>query len=113
MRFYRLVGAKVRHARIKAGFSQAVLAKQVGLTRSSVANLEAARQRTSLYHFVLISQALGAKLDALLPSEPKSYDSQLESSLQNELADSPESIQDFVLGAVARLNNNVKTEIQQ
>jgi transcriptional regulator with XRE-family HTH domain len=111
--FYRLVGAKVRSARIEAGLSQATLAEQVGLTRSSMANLEAARQRTSLYHFVLISRALGVEVSSLLPNDPSPLDSQLESSLKNELADSPETTQDFVLGAVARLNSNAKTEINQ
>lgn len=109
--FYRRVGAKVRSARIEAGLSQAALAEQVGLTRSSMANLEAARQRTSLYHFVLISRALGVEVSALLPDNPSPVDSRFESSLKNELADSPETIQDFVLGAVARLNSNAKTEI--
>ena len=113
LQFYKLVGAKVRSARNAAGLSQAHLAEHVGLTRSSVANLEAARQRTSLYHFVLISRALGAPVSELLPDEPSPYDSQLTSSLQNELADSPESTQEFVRGAVARLqSSSAKDEIQ-
>lgn len=111
LRFYKLVGAKVRSARIAARLSQALLAEQVGLTRSSVANLEAARQRTSLYHFVLISRALMAEVGELLPDEPSSHDSQLTSSLQDELADEPETIQEFVRGAVARLQSTTKTEI--
>ena len=114
LHFYKLVGAKVRSARIEAGLSQATLAGQVGLTRSSVANLEAARQRTSLYHFVLISRALGAEVSELLPDEPGTYDSQLMSSLQNELADLPETAQEFVRGAVARLHSSsAKTEVPQ
>ena len=111
--FYRLVGAKVRSARIEAGLSQAALAEHVGLTRSSMANLEAARQRTSLYHFVLISRTLGAEVSTLLPDNPNPLDSQLESSLKSELADSPETTQDFVLGAVARLSSNAKIEKPQ
>ena len=111
--FYRLVGAKVRSARIEAGLSQAALAEQVGLTRSSMANLEAARQRTSLYHFVLIARALGTEASRLLPDNPNLLDSRLESSLKNELADSPETTQDFVLGAVARLSSTSKAETSQ
>ena len=110
-RFYKLVGAKVRAARIAAGLSQALLAEQVGLTRSSVANLEAARQRTSLYHFVLISRALGAEVSELLPGEPNPNTSQFASSLQNELADEPETIREFVRGAVARLQSSAKIEM--
>src|ERR1700722_5289322 len=84
LNFYRLVGDKVRSARIAAGLSQALLAEQVGLTRSSVANLEAARQRTSLYHFVLIAHALKTEVSELLPGEPNPNTSQFASSLQNE-----------------------------
>jgi len=114
LRFYKLVGAKVRSARIVAGLSQALLAEQVGLTRSSVANLEAARQRTSLYHFVLISRALGAEVSQLLPDEPNSQDSAFTSNLQDELADEPETIQEFVRGAVARLqSSSTKAETPQ
>lgn len=102
----------MRSARIEAGLSQAALAEQVGLTRSSVANLEAARQRTSLFHFVLISRALGTEVSELLPGEPRPYDSEFTSSLQNELADSPETAQEFVRAAVARLHSSsAKSEI--
>ena len=110
--FYKLVGGKVRTARIAAGLSQALLAERVGLTRSSVANLEAARQRTSLYHFVLISRALKAEVSQLLPDEQEPQESRLTSSLQSELADSPESIQEFVRGAVARLQGSGNPETE-
>jgi transcriptional regulator with XRE-family HTH domain len=113
--FYTLVGAKVRSARIAAGLTQALLADRVGLTRSSVANLEAARQRTSLYHFVLISRALKTEVCELLPDEQEPQESRLTSNLQSELADSPETTQEFVRGAVARLqgSDSPETEIKQ
>jgi transcriptional regulator with XRE-family HTH domain len=114
LHFYKLVGAKVRSARIASGVSQALLAEQVGLTRSSVANLEAARQRTSLYHFVLISRALRTDVSRLLPDEPNHHESHVSPNLQNELFDSPETAQEFVRGAVARLRSSggLKTEKQ-
>lgn len=104
--FYRLVGDKVRSARIAAGLSQALLAEQVGLTRSSVANLEAARQRTSLYHFVLIAHALKTDVDKLLPDEPIPYEGNVASDLKEQLAGLPESAHEFVRGAVARLQHS-------
>jgi transcriptional regulator with XRE-family HTH domain len=106
LKFYKLVGDKVRLARLAAGLSQALLAEQVGLTRSSVANLEAARQRTSLYHFVLIARALKTDVGKLLPSEPSQYDPNLTSDLSDKLSDLPESAQEFVRGAVARLQSS-------
>jgi transcriptional regulator with XRE-family HTH domain len=110
--FYRLVGDRVRSARIAAGLSQALLAERVGLTRSSVANLEAARQRTSLYHFVLISRALKVDVGQLLPDEQGPQGSRFTSNLQNELADSPETAQEFVRGAVARLQGSGSPETE-
>ena|SRR3984957_5331211 len=106
LQFYTLVGDKVRSARIAAGLSQALLAEQVGLTRSSVANLEAARQRTSLYHFVLIARALKTDVCELLPDESNQDAVDLTSHLADRLSDLPESAQEFIRGAVARLQND-------
>jgi transcriptional regulator with XRE-family HTH domain len=113
-RFYATVGSKVRSARIAAKLSQADLASQVGLTRSSVANLEAARQRTSLYHFVLISRVLKADVAELLPDVPKlSSEAHISPNVARELANSPESAQDFVRGAVAKLRDSERQDTQE
>lgn len=108
--FYRAIGAKVRSARIAAQLSQADLAARVGLTRSSVANLEAARQRTSLYHFVLISKALETDIADLLPPSSRVHGSYITQSVARKLANSPETAQHFVRGAVARLHGNGSIE---
>ena len=110
LNFYRLVGDKVRSARIAAGLSQALLAEQVGLTRSSVANLEAARQRTSLYHFVLIAHALKTNVSELLPDDPNPNEANFAPDLQDRITDLPQSAQEFIRGAVARLQNNGGTK---
>lgn len=104
--FYKAVGQKVRFARVAAGMSQALLASHVGLTRSSVANLEAARQHISLYHFILISHALNTTIDDLLPLSPRVDGSPLPENLENELANSPTTARTFVRGAVARLHSS-------
>src|SRR5260370_29490164 len=93
-RFYATVGSKVRSARLAAKISQASLASQVGLTRSSVANLEAARQRTSLYHFVLISRALKADVNELLPEFSSAPgEAHISADVARELANSPVTAQ--------------------
>jgi transcriptional regulator with XRE-family HTH domain len=111
--FYSVVGAKVRSARIEARISQAELAAQVGLTRSSVANLEAARQRTSLYHFVLISRVLNTDVNNLLPVFAIDAESDFSPHWVRELANSPESAQHFVRGAVARLRSKSSLELEE
>lgn len=45
---YRQFGAKLESLRIALGLSQLELAKRVGLTRTSVCNIEAGRQRILL-----------------------------------------------------------------
>jgi transcriptional regulator with XRE-family HTH domain len=102
--FYALVGSKVRSARVAAEISQEFLASKVGLTRSSVANLEAGRQRIALHLFAAIAQALNKDTCELLPERSQSHRAPIISDLQDELADSPESMQSFVRGAVARLD---------
>jgi transcriptional regulator with XRE-family HTH domain len=108
--FYRHVGSKVRSARLAAGISQTLLASRIGLTRSSITNIEAARQRVPLYHFVLISRALNREMSELLPENPEFEDSGISAVIEGELADSPETIRDFVHGAVARLRDEPEIE---
>lgn len=110
--FYALAGAKVRSARLAADISQEILAQQVGLTRSSVANFEAGRQRIALHLFVSIAYALNKDVCELLPEKAKTHDSTILTNLQDELANSPESARNFVRGAVARLGANPDTEEQ-
>jgi transcriptional regulator with XRE-family HTH domain len=68
---YVEIGARVRGARKQRGWSQADLAHAVNLTRSSIANLEAGRQRSLIHVALLIAQALGVPVDTLLPSGPE------------------------------------------
>lgn len=46
---YRLMGAKIEQLRNVLGWSQEDLAKKVGLTRGSIANIEAGKQRILLH----------------------------------------------------------------
>jgi transcriptional regulator with XRE-family HTH domain len=101
--FYIGVGAKVRSARTAAKLSQSMLARRIGFTRSSIANLEAGRQRVALHLFVSIAQALDIEPAKLLPETPLpgAFDSLHD--LNAHLADTPETTQKFVQEAVAQL----------
>jgi len=66
-RFYATVGSRVRRARAGRGMSQAALAMKIGFTRSSVANLEAGRQRIALHLLVQIARALDCQPATLIP----------------------------------------------
>ncbi len=65
--FYSHVGGQLRTLREGAGLKQDELAAQVGLSRASIANLEAGKQAVPLHLFVAISQALGTEVSHLLP----------------------------------------------
>lgn len=67
---YRFVGSEIRRRRERQGKTQDELALRIGLSRASVANLEAGRQAVPLHHLVEIATALGASAAHLLPQEP-------------------------------------------
>jgi hypothetical protein len=57
-----------------------------------------------LHLFAAIARALNKDACELLPERSQSHRASMISDLQEELADSPESMQSFVRGAVARLD---------
>lgn len=72
---YAEFGRRVKAARLDAGLTQARLAEAIGLTRTSVANIEAGRQRTLLEAAYRIADAVGRTPHSLLP-EPAALRSQ-------------------------------------
>jgi DNA-binding XRE family transcriptional regulator len=70
---YRLLGEAVARRRKLSGMTQADLAKVVGLSRASIANIEVGRQKMLVHQAYALADAL--KLDhvgQLLPLPPKS-----------------------------------------
>lgn len=66
---YRELGRRIRLARERnsEGLSQDALAKQLGISRASVVNIEAGRQRAPLHLLWQIAQLLGTDLTSLIP----------------------------------------------
>lgn len=65
--FYRELGERIRQARSAKRVSQQDLAVSTGLTRTSIANVEAGRQRLPVDRLFDISIALGVDAASLLP----------------------------------------------
>lgn len=65
-RFYKQLGERIRTARGK-GLSQEALGAAVGLTRTSISNIEKGRQRMLLHTFVDLATALKVDPQKLLP----------------------------------------------
>ena len=65
---YRGVGRKIRQTRENQHLSQDSLAQQLGISRTSMVNIEAGRQHTPLHVLWQIAELLQTKLILLIPS---------------------------------------------
>jgi transcriptional regulator with XRE-family HTH domain len=70
-KLYTCIGAKVRRARNRRAWTQLELAQAVGLSKYSITNVEAGRQRPPVHMALLIAVALDVPVDELLPSDPE------------------------------------------
>lgn len=70
--WYVELGRAIREARTAAGITQTGLARTIGLTRSSIANIEAGRQVTTPYTVARIHGLLGLEMRGLAP-EPAEW----------------------------------------
>ena len=69
-RLYAAFGELVlAHRRRLEGMTQAELGRRIGLSRTSVTNIEQGRHHVSLAQFVLIARALEVSPEALLPPQ--------------------------------------------
>lgn len=66
--FYAAVGSRIQAHRKASGLNQTELAIAVGLERTSLSNIEAGRQRSSLHMFAMIAQVLNVGVADLMPS---------------------------------------------
>ena len=65
--FDRALGERIREARDKAGVKQDQLARAVGLSRTSITNIERGRQGVQAYLLSRIAEVLGRPAGELLP----------------------------------------------
>ena len=65
--FYRQLGESIRKCRKKRKLSQDALAKLIGLTRTSLTNIESGRQHPPLHTFCEIVDQLKVDFSELLP----------------------------------------------
>jgi transcriptional regulator with XRE-family HTH domain len=66
--FYSTFGAMLAVARRKRNISQEVLAAELGLSRTSITNIEKGRQPLQLHALYLVAQSLSIDVKDLLPS---------------------------------------------
>lgn len=96
--FYEEVGRRIREARKrrKPALTQEELAERVGLTRTSITNLEKGRQKFLLHTLADIAGALQVQAVTLLPEADGDGQKQLEHALKNR----PKAEKDWIKSAV-------------
>ena len=65
--FYTETGRRIRAARKAKGMRQSALAEAVGLTRTSIVNIEAGKQKMLMHTLLGIESTLGAEHLSLVP----------------------------------------------
>lgn len=66
---YNWIGKKIASIRQEQGLSQTQLADKIGLTRSSVANIEKARQFPPIHILFKISVSLSISIEDIIPTK--------------------------------------------
>jgi transcriptional regulator with XRE-family HTH domain len=105
--FYRDLGKRIQAKRLEKNFSQQAVASAVGLSRTSLTNIEKGRQNVLLHTFVDIAAELGAEPKELLPGKPRASD-----DVQKKLDGVAPEFRDFVTQTIGQTdtheqNNNL------
>lgn len=104
-RLYQNLGAQIRDYRQDTSLSQEKLGEKVGLSRSSIVNIEKGRQRPPLHTLWGIAEALDASLEDLIPTEeevrsPEEVDPDLRGRIAEQMdgedAEAVRRIADFI-----------------
>jgi transcriptional regulator with XRE-family HTH domain len=101
---YAALGDAVSTRRKKLGLTQADVAKKVGLSRASVANIECGRQKVLLHHVYLLAQALNLpSIMSLIPNTLLRADTGLDVAFSDDdISDKHKAqVNDAVLAALA------------
>ena len=64
---YAEFGKLVRRHRVRLKLTQDQLADRVGLSRTSITNIEKGRQKVLIHHLILLAESLQVSPEALLP----------------------------------------------
>lgn len=69
---YQAIGKRVRARRERIPLTQGDLASRIGLTRTSISNIEQGRQKIQIHTLYALAAALDVPATVLLPSERES-----------------------------------------
>jgi transcriptional regulator with XRE-family HTH domain len=82
---YAEFGHRVRTKREEAGLRQSDVAVRMNLSRGSIANVEAGRQRPTLHQVYQLARVLSVPISDLLPSDEIDHDAARHDQLRDRL----------------------------
>jgi DNA-binding XRE family transcriptional regulator len=95
---YAEFGRTVRQARVRLGISQNSLAERVGLSRTSITNIEKGKQRLMLHTAVEMASVLSVPISELVPLAMERAPGEVERALSRTVED--EVAKSWVLKAI-------------
>lgn len=101
-RLYAEIGESIRKGRVKSNLTQIELANIVELTRSSIANIEAGRQRPPVHIIFMIAQAFNVSAHELIPSTSE-LDTLATIGPTPDLEGRDSATQEFITGVLRQL----------
>ncbi len=108
---YSIIGKLVRTERERAKLTQDVLAQRVGLTRTSISNIESGRQKFQVHILYAIAEALHVSADTLLPLSGASELEAIEKRLPKELPPAErEWVKRVLISEAGRLRDDLNKE---
>ena len=113
---YRGVGRKIRQTRENQHLSQDSLAQRLGISRTSMVNIEAGRQHTPLHVLWQIAELLGTDLTQLIPTNEEllapakqvRLDKEMMKQIEEAANGDPGTIQ-VLTGFVGKLKATIET----
>lgn len=114
---YQLVAERLKRARGAAGLSQERLATKLGMSRTSIVNIEAGRQRPPLHVLWEMAEHLGTELRLLIPRRaeyqengaPLELDADTVEKIEEAASGDPATrrdLTDFISRAVSRTEDS-------
>lgn len=104
----RMVGHKMKEARVKKGYTQEQLAKKVNFSVPYISGIEGGRKIPRLKTFVRIANALEVNANYLLSSEQDSSDSFMVNEIYREVESLPLKDQIKVMKIMTSVVDNIK-----
>jgi transcriptional regulator with XRE-family HTH domain len=106
---YRLLGQRIRAARLAAGLSQERLAELVGLTSQHISHTEVASTKISLPALVKIANALRTSVDKLLSDNMHDAKSHILGDFQSLLDDCDGDEAYIIFQAAEAIKKSIRT----